>query len=78
VDVHFNPSYDPWDQRVCLVPDGDFFAAVRSKKAEVVTGHIKMVSTHSQSRAQQISFTWLYRRCVEFTSSFTAETVEME
>jgi hypothetical protein len=65
VDVHFNPSYDPWDQRVCLVPDGDFFAAVRSRKAEVVTGHIKMVSNHLQSRAQQVSFTC----CIAVASS---------
>ena len=27
---HFVPSYDPWDQRLCLVPDGDFFAAIRA------------------------------------------------
>ena len=47
VDVHFNPSYDPWDQRVCLVPDGDFFAAIRARKAEVVTGEIKMVTANS-------------------------------
>ena len=25
VDTHFNPAYEPWDQRMCLVPDGDFF-----------------------------------------------------
>ena len=30
VDTHFGPRYDPWDQRICLVPDGDLFAAVRS------------------------------------------------
>ncbi len=37
----FTPPYNPWDQRLCLVPDDDLFAAIRSKKAEVVTGHIK-------------------------------------
>ena len=41
VDTHFNPAYDPWDQRMCMVPDGDFFAAIRSGKAEVVTDHIE-------------------------------------
>ncbi len=40
VDTHFNPSYDPWDQRLCAVPDGDLFKALRSKKAEVVTDRI--------------------------------------
>jgi monooxygenase len=41
VDTHFNPAYQPWDQRMCLVPDGDFFAAIWSGKADVVTGHIE-------------------------------------
>jgi len=38
---HFCPSYNPWDQRVCLSPDGDFFEAIRSGKAMVVTDHIE-------------------------------------
>lgn len=37
---HFTPSYNPWDQRVCLVPDGDLFCAIRAGKASVVTDHI--------------------------------------
>ncbi|MEU6202709.1 NAD(P)/FAD-dependent oxidoreductase [Micromonospora musae] len=37
VDRHFSPRYDPWDQRLCVVPDGDLFAAVRSGRASVVT-----------------------------------------
>lgn len=40
VDPHFTPNYDPWDQRLCLVPDGDLFKAIRAKKADVVTDHI--------------------------------------
>ncbi len=40
VATHFTPGYRPWDQRLCLVPDGDFFAAIRAGKASVVTGHI--------------------------------------
>ena len=34
---HFTPSYNPWDQRLCLVPDADFFKALRSSKADIVT-----------------------------------------
>ena len=40
VDVHFAPRYDPWDQRLCLVPDGDLFRVLSSGAAEVVTGTI--------------------------------------
>ncbi|MFW0790985.1 flavin-containing monooxygenase [Gordonia sp. CPCC 205333] len=41
VDTHFNPPYDPWDQRLCVVPDGDLFRTLRSGKASIATGHIK-------------------------------------
>ena len=41
VDTHFNPDYDPWDQRVCLVPDGDLFEALASGRAEIVTDRIE-------------------------------------
>jgi cation diffusion facilitator CzcD-associated flavoprotein CzcO len=40
VDVHFNPSYQPWDQRLCFVPDGDLFRALRKGQAEIVTDTI--------------------------------------
>jgi len=40
VDRHFNPRYNPWDQRLCLVPDGDLFAALREKRATIVTDTI--------------------------------------
>jgi len=40
VATHFTPPYDPWDQRLCAVPDGDMFAAIRAGSAEVVTDHI--------------------------------------
>lgn len=43
IDTHFTPRYDPWDQRLCLVPDGDFFTAVREGRASVVTDHIRSV-----------------------------------
>ncbi|WP_312855804.1 flavin-containing monooxygenase [Nocardioides stalactiti] len=41
VDTHFNPPYDPWDQRLCLAPDGDFFTTIRDGKASVVTDKIE-------------------------------------
>ncbi|MFJ6197887.1 flavin-containing monooxygenase [Micromonospora sp. NPDC092111] len=37
VDRHFSPRYDPWDQRLCVVPDGDLFAALTAGRASVVT-----------------------------------------
>jgi monooxygenase len=40
VDTHFTPRYNPWDQRLCAVPDGDLFASIREGKTEVVTDHI--------------------------------------
>lgn len=40
VETHFTPRYNPWDQRICLVPDADLFAAIRDGKAAVVTDHI--------------------------------------
>ena len=40
VDPHFSPGYGPWDQRLCVVPDGDLFAALRNGTAEIVTGTI--------------------------------------
>jgi cation diffusion facilitator CzcD-associated flavoprotein CzcO len=41
VDKHFSPSYAPWDQRLCLVPDADLFEAIKSGRASVVTDHIE-------------------------------------
>ena len=40
VDKHFNPSYNPWDERLCLAPNGDLFKAIRRGKADVVTDTI--------------------------------------
>ncbi len=40
VDTHFKPAYDPWDQRMCLVPDGDLFAAIKDGSASVVTDQV--------------------------------------
>jgi monooxygenase len=41
VDTHFKPSYNPWDQRLCFVPDGDLFKALRRGTASVVTDTIE-------------------------------------
>jgi monooxygenase len=40
LDTHFTPPYDPWDQRLCLVPDGDLFAALADGSASIVTDRI--------------------------------------
>jgi monooxygenase len=40
VEKHFSPSYDPWDQRVCVVPNGDLFESIQSGKVSMVTEHI--------------------------------------
>jgi cation diffusion facilitator CzcD-associated flavoprotein CzcO len=39
-DAHFKPTYQPWDQRLCLVPDADFFLAMKAGRVSVVTDHI--------------------------------------
>jgi cation diffusion facilitator CzcD-associated flavoprotein CzcO len=41
VERHFNPAYDPWDQRLCVIPDGDLYRVIRAGKAAVVTDHIE-------------------------------------
>ena len=40
VATHFTPSYNPWDQRLCLVPDGDLFQSIKAGEASVVTDQI--------------------------------------
>jgi len=40
VDTHFSPKYGVWDQRVCLIPDGDFFLALHDGKVDIVTDNI--------------------------------------
>jgi monooxygenase len=41
IDTHFKPRYNPWDQRLCLVPDGDLFKAIRRGQASVVTDRVE-------------------------------------
>jgi cation diffusion facilitator CzcD-associated flavoprotein CzcO len=45
IDTHFRPSYNPWEQRLCAVPDGDLFTAIRKGQASVVTDRIKRFTT---------------------------------
>jgi monooxygenase len=40
VDEHFSPAYQPWDQRLCVIPDGDLFEAIKAGRASMVTDHI--------------------------------------
>jgi cation diffusion facilitator CzcD-associated flavoprotein CzcO len=56
VDSHFTPDYDPWDQRLCLVPNGDLFDAINSGKASVVTDHI---DTFTETGVRTVSGTEL-------------------
>ena len=44
VDVHFNPPYGPWEQRLCLVPDSDLFEALHDGSASIVTDHIETIT----------------------------------
>ena len=46
VDIHFKPQYNPWDQRLCVVPDGDLFAEISAGRASVVTDRIKTLTEH--------------------------------
>ena len=41
VDKHFSPRYNPWDQRLCLVPNGDLFKSIRNGNADIVTDSIE-------------------------------------
>jgi cation diffusion facilitator CzcD-associated flavoprotein CzcO len=41
IDKHFTPTYNPWDQRLCLVPDSDLFTAIKAGKMSIVTDHIE-------------------------------------
>jgi len=45
VDTHFRPTYDPWDQRLCIVPEGDLFKALRDGRASIVTDRIDRFTT---------------------------------
>ena len=44
VDTHFNPRYDPWDQRMCIAPDGDLFEAIGAGRVSVVTDRVETLT----------------------------------
>ena len=44
IDTHFKPRYNPWDQRLCLVPDGDLFEAIGKGRASVVTDRVRTLT----------------------------------
>ena len=44
VSTHFSPRYDPWQQRLCLAPDGDLFAAIREGRADICTGEVERLT----------------------------------
>ena len=46
VDTHFTPRYNPWDQRLCLIPNGDLYKSIRNEKASVVTGDIDTITAN--------------------------------
>ncbi|KAI6246759.1 FAD-containing monooxygenase EthA [Erysiphe necator] len=46
-EVHFNPKYNPWDQRLCVCPDGDFYRALHQSNADIVTDTIETVKNDS-------------------------------
>ncbi len=46
VDTHFKPPYNPWDQRMCVVPDGDLFRSIRKGQVSMVTGRIETFTEH--------------------------------
>ena len=56
VDLHFNPTYKPWDQRLCIVPDGDLFAALRGGRASIVTDRIACFTEHGVKLASGRSY----------------------
>ncbi len=41
IDTHFTPHYEPWSERLCVVPDGDLFHVLREGRASIVTDHIE-------------------------------------
>ena len=75
VDTHFKPVYNPWDQRLCLVPDGDLFEAIAEGRASIVTDQIENFTesgirlasgarsvTSPGCRRRNISATWPFQR----------------
>ena len=47
ISPHFEPKYNPWEQRLCIAPDGDFYKALHQGKTSVRTGHIQTMTPNS-------------------------------
>lgn len=47
IKPHFDPAYNPWEQRLCVCPSGDFYKALKGGKGDIVTGHIDHVTEKS-------------------------------
>ncbi|KAI9658279.1 MAG: hypothetical protein M1821_002412 [Bathelium mastoideum] len=45
-DPHFEPAYNPWEQRMCVCPNGDFYKSLRKGRADIATGTIRSVGAH--------------------------------
>ena len=45
MDEHFNPPYNPWEQRLCAVPGGDLFKVISAQQASMVTDHIEQFTS---------------------------------
>ena len=52
IETHFKPTYEPWDQRVCLVPDADLFQAIKAGRVSIVTDQI--VQIHKARHPAQV------------------------
>jgi cation diffusion facilitator CzcD-associated flavoprotein CzcO len=59
IDTHFTPRYNPWDQRLCLVPNGDLFEAIKGGRVDVVTDQISYCAGHLAALRQ--ASTRIYR-----------------
>ena len=70
VEKHFSPSYDPWTQRLCLVPDSDLFRALNSGKADVVTGTIARITSDSIEMQDGV--------CIKADMLVTATGIQLE
>ena len=77
VETHFGPSYGPWDQRLCVVPDGDLFEGIKSGKASVVTDEIECFTEHGiQLRSgEHLDADIIIAFIVDFIADITVDTI---
>jgi monooxygenase len=83
---HFTPSYQPWDQRVCLLPNADLMQAIKANRASVVTDRIAGVALAltTESLHLQRGLNWLhlvapcFRHPDIVVPDFTADSIVLE